>query len=157
NLPWLNLSRLLRNLTFMRDHSLIAVAFMGVFFLVAQALGEVAATASLSNSESPRTSSITVPVTAGGSLTATLILPTLKSPAPAILMIPGYIPGHRPRNEEAFRTSTGEDTGTLLARYLCDQGFAVLQVPIADGPEGNEPSLSATELAERASECVGYL
>ena len=61
-----------------------------------------------------------------------------------------------PRDEEAFR-GPGKDSGALLARYLFDQGFAVMRVPIGGGPKGNEPSLSITELADRELECVAYL
>ena len=99
---------------------------------------------------------IQIPLKNGTTLKATLTIPKLSKLAPAVLMIPGYIAGHRPRDEEAFR-QPGQDSGTLLARYLLSQGFAVMRVPIGGGPNGNEPSLSITDLADRELDCIAYL
>ncbi len=99
---------------------------------------------------------IQIPLKNGATLKATLSIPKSTKLVPAVLIIPGYITGHRPRDEEAFR-QPGEDSGTLLARYLLSQGFAVMRVPIGEGPNGNEPSLSITDLADRELDCIAYL
>src|ERR1700754_2774438 len=103
-----------------------------------------------------RVDNVQISLRGGATLKATLAVPKSPKSVPAVLIIPGYIAGHRPRDEEAFR-GPGKDSGTLLARYLFDQGFAVMRVPIGGGPKGNEPSLSITELADRELDCVAYL
>jgi dienelactone hydrolase len=87
----------------------------------------------------------------------TLTLPESSKQFPAILLIPGYVPGYRNRSEEEWRAKGEADTGTALARHLASVGIAVLQVPIGGGAAGNEPSISAGDLADRAVDCMRYL
>ena len=48
----------------------------------------------------------------------TLTLPESGKQFPAILLIPGYVPGYRNRSEEEWRAKGEADTGTALARHL---------------------------------------
>lgn len=107
--------------------------------------------------KSARVEEVQIPLPENRRLHGTLILPESSNPAPAIIMIPGYSPGHRTRDEEAFRGADHEDSGTIIARYLAKHGIAVLRLPIGGGTSGDEPSLAIGDLAERAIQCADYL
>jgi len=104
-----------------------------------------------------RLQSVEIPLRSGLPLQGALTLPELGKQVPAILLIPGYVPGYRNRSEEEWRRKGDEDTGTALARHMASAGMAVLQVPIGGGAAGNEPSISAGDLADRAVDCMRYL
>jgi dienelactone hydrolase len=104
-----------------------------------------------------RVDKVEIPLRSNLPFNGTLMLPESVKQIPAIVMIPGYVPGYRKRGEEEWRRPGEEDTGTALARHLASVGIAVLQVPIGGGATGNEPSIAAGDLADRAVDCMRYL
>jgi uncharacterized protein len=104
-----------------------------------------------------RVDKVEIPLRSNLPFNGTLMLPESTKQLPAIVMIPGYVPGYRNRGEEEWRRPGEEDTGTALARHLASVGIAVLQVPIGGGATGNEPSIAAGDLADRAVDCMRYL
>jgi dienelactone hydrolase len=104
-----------------------------------------------------RVDKVEIPLRSNLPFNGTLMLPESVKQLPAIVMIPGYVPGHPNRGEEEWRRPGEEDTGTALARHLASVGIAVLQVPIGGGATGNEPSIAAEDLADRAVDCMRYL
>jgi uncharacterized protein len=88
-------------------------------------------------------------------LAGRLLQPESPGPLPAVILIPGYVPGHRLRNEDGREGD--EDAGTALARYLAGHGVAVLRVPFGGGTEQTKASLSVGEMATRTVACVEWL
>ncbi len=87
----------------------------------------------------------------------TLMRPDSRLPVPAVVLIPGFVPGKRNQSEEEWRSPSTEDSGTTLARYLNELGIAVLRVPIGNFAAGGEPPASLNDLAERVLSGVRYL
>jgi dienelactone hydrolase len=106
------------------------------------------------DSKGIRAESVRIPLNTNNSLEATLILPASGNHVPAILMIPGY--ANPDEGVPKSRDETGS-AGFVLGRYIASQGFAVLRVPFGEGSTGNEPSLSVSDLADRALQCTDYL
>jgi dienelactone hydrolase len=97
---------------------------------------------------------VQIPLKATRPLKGTIVVPIAAHRVPAMLVIPGY---GRNDGEVSPRADAPEEAGLQLDRYLAERGIAVLRVPFGTGTTGNEPDLSANELAVRAIECVGYL
>jgi dipeptidyl aminopeptidase/acylaminoacyl peptidase len=104
-----------------------------------------------------RVETVEIPLRSKISFKGTLTLPESAQHVPAVLLIPGYVPGYRNRSDEEWRRAGEQDSGTSLARHFASVGIAVLQVPIGGGVAGNEPSISAEDLADRAVDCMRYL
>ncbi|MDB6058779.1 MAG: X-Pro dipeptidyl-peptidase family [Verrucomicrobiales bacterium] len=100
---------------------------------------------------------IEIPADGHHSFAAMLTLPGLKDRGPAIVLIPGFVPGAQSHGEETWRDLSTEDSATTLTRYLALNGFAVLQMPIGNFALGGEPPGSLDELADRAISAVQYL
>jgi uncharacterized protein len=135
----------------------LAVLLVALAVASVRAFGQSAPPAQSEAPKSPRAEEVQIPLPENRYLKGTLILPESSHPAPAIIMIPGYSPGHRTRDEEAFRRADQEDSGTIIARCLAKHGTAVLRLPIGGGTSGSEPSLAIGDLAERAIKCADYL